>query len=536
MARSVLVTGGNRGIGLAIARRFAADGDAVTVTSRSGDPVDGLAVVRCDVRDAASVDAAFTAVEADQGPVEVLVANAGVTRDTLLALMSEDDFAEVLDTNLVGAYRVAKRAVRGMMKMRRGRLIFISSVVGMYGSAGQANYASSKAGLVGLARSLARELGSRGITSNVVAPGFVDSDMTANLSEERKAAIKTAVPLGRYAAAAEVAAAVAFLAGRTPATSPAPSSRSTAASGWATDSGSAPGASCGEPTSRGGQASRGRPFGSRGPTGQGVNWAGYHGSEAVMGILAGKRILVTGVITDASIAFHVARVAQQEGATVVLTGFGRLSLVERIARRLPSPPPVLELDVTSEDQLASLASRVSEHVDGLDGVLHAIAYANPQEALGGNFLHTRWPDVATAVQVSAYSLQAITMAALPLMGGGGSVVGLDFDASVAWPGYDWMGVAKAALESCARYLARDLGEKRVRVNLVAAGPLRTMAAKSIPGFERFEDMWGTRAPLGWSITDPEPTARACVALLSDWFPATTGEIVHVDGGAHAVGA
>jgi enoyl-[acyl-carrier protein] reductase I len=255
-----------------------------------------------------------------------------------------------------------------------------------------------------------------------------------------------------------------------------------------------------------------------------------------MGILAGKRILVTGVITDASIAFHVARVAQAEGATVVLTGFGRLSLVERIAKRLPSPPPVLELDVTSEDQLASLASRVSEHVDGLDGVLHAIAYANPEEALGGNFLHTRWPDVATAVQVSTFSLKAVTMAALPLMGGGGSVVGLDFDASVAWPGYDWMGVAKAGLESCARYLARDLGEKRVRVNLVAAGPLRTMAAKSIPGFDRFEDVWGSRAPLGWNITDPEPTARACVALLSDWFPATTGEIVHVDGGVHAVGA
>src|SRR5690348_8886908 len=213
MGGSVLGTGGDRGIGLAIARRFAADGDSVTVTSRSGDPVDGLAVVRCDVRDAASVDAAFSAVEADQGPVEVLVANAGVTRDTLLALMGEDAFAEVLDTNLAGAYRVAKRAVRGMMRMRRGRLIFISSVVGLYGSAGQANYASSKAGLVGLARSLARELGSRGITSNVIAPGFVDSDMTANLSEERKAAILGAVPLGRYAAAAEVAAAVAFLAG-----------------------------------------------------------------------------------------------------------------------------------------------------------------------------------------------------------------------------------------------------------------------------------------------------------------------------------
>lgn len=255
-----------------------------------------------------------------------------------------------------------------------------------------------------------------------------------------------------------------------------------------------------------------------------------------MGILAGKRILITGVITDASIAFHVARVAQQEGATVVLTGFGRLSLVERIAKRLPSPPPVLELDVTSDDHLSSLAERLSAHVDGLDGVLHAIAYANPQTALGGNFLHTTWPDVATAVQVSAYSLKSVTMAALPLMRDGGSVIGLDFDASVAWPGYDWMGVAKAGLESCARYLARDLGGQGIRVNLVAAGPLRTMAARSIPGFDRFEGVWDTRAPLGWNITDPEPVARACVALFSDWFPATTGEIVHVDGGVHAVGA
>jgi len=255
-----------------------------------------------------------------------------------------------------------------------------------------------------------------------------------------------------------------------------------------------------------------------------------------MGILAGKRILVTGVITDASIAFHVARVAQQEGASVVLTGFGRLTLVERIAKRLPSPPPVLELDVTSEEHLGSLAERVSAYTDGLDGVLHAIAYANPEEALGGNFLRTRWAEVATAVHVSAYSLKAVATAALPLMGGGGSIVGLDFDASVAWPGYDWMGVAKAGLESCARYLARDLGPKGIRVNLVAAGPLRTMAAKSIPGFDRFEGVWADRAPLGWNITEPEPVARACVALLSDWFPATTGEIVHVDGGVHAMGA
>jgi len=175
-----------------------------------------------------------------------------------------------------------------------------------------------------------------------------------------------------------------------------------------------------------------------------------------------------------------------------------------------------------------------EHTDGLDGVVHSIGFA-PQPALGGNFLATSWDDVATAVHVSTFSLKSLAMAALPLMPGGGSVVGLDFDASVAWPGYDWMGVAKAALESCARYLARDLGPQRIRVNLVAAGPLKTMAAKSIPGFEKFEDVWSARAPLGWSITDPEPAARACAALLSDWFPATTGEIVHADGGVHAVG-
>jgi len=253
-----------------------------------------------------------------------------------------------------------------------------------------------------------------------------------------------------------------------------------------------------------------------------------------MGILDGKRILVTGVLTDSSISFHVARVAQQEGATVVLTGFGRLSLVQRIARRLPAPPPVLELDVTDEGHLASLADRVGEHVGGLDGVVHGIAFA-PAGALGGNFLHTSWPDVATAVQVSAYSLKALAMAALPLMGGGGSIVGMDFDASRAWPGYDWMGVAKAGLESCARYLARDLGPRGIRVNLMAAGPLKTMAARSIPGFDSFEELWANRAPLGWDLSDAEPAARACVALLSDWFPATTGEIVHVDGGAHAIG-
>jgi meromycolic acid enoyl-[acyl-carrier-protein] reductase len=254
-----------------------------------------------------------------------------------------------------------------------------------------------------------------------------------------------------------------------------------------------------------------------------------------MGLLEGKRILVTGVLTDSSIAFHVARIAQEQGARLILTGFGRMTLVERIAKRLPDPPPVLELDVTDTAQLDSLPARVREHADGLDGVVHAIANA-PQNALGGNFLSAGWEDVAAALQVSTYSLKALAVATLPLMDGGGSIVGLDFDASVAWPGYDWMGVAKAGLESCARYLARDLGGHRIRVNLVSAGPLRTMAAKSIPGFERFEPFWEERAPLGWDITDHGPAAQACVALLSDWFPATTGEIIHVDGGVHAMGA
>jgi enoyl ACP reductase len=254
------------------------------------------------------------------------------------------------------------------------------------------------------------------------------------------------------------------------------------------------------------------------------------------GLLQGKRILVTGVLTDQSIAFHVARFAQEEGAEVVLTSFGRaLSLTQRTAGRLPKPAPVLQLDVTSPEDLTTLADRLNEHVPVLDGVLHSIGFA-PEAALGGNFLATGWDDVATALEVSAYSLKALAVACRPVMSTGGSIVGLDFDATVAWPTYDWMGVAKAALESTARYLARDLGPAGIRVNLVAAGPLRTMAAKSIPGFEEFETVWAQRAPLGWNVDDPEPAARACIALLSPWFPATTGEIVHVDGGVHAMGA
>jgi enoyl ACP reductase len=254
----------------------------------------------------------------------------------------------------------------------------------------------------------------------------------------------------------------------------------------------------------------------------------------VTGLLDGKRVLVTGVLTDASIAFHVARLAQEEGAQVILTGFGRVSLVRRIAKRLPEPPPVLELDITDEAHVATLADRVREHADRVDGVVHAIAYA-PAEALGDNFLSTSWADAATALHVSTFSLKALTVGLLPVLADRASVVGLDFDASVAWSSYDWMGVAKAGLESCARYLARELGPRRVRVNLVAAGPLRTMAARSIPGFERFEDAWDGRAPLGWDVGNPEPVAKACVALLSDWFPATTAEILHVDGGFHAMG-
>ncbi|MFC6885469.1 MULTISPECIES: enoyl-ACP reductase FabI [Actinomadura] len=259
-----------------------------------------------------------------------------------------------------------------------------------------------------------------------------------------------------------------------------------------------------------------------------------------MGILEGKRILVTGVLTDASIGFHVARVAQEQGAEVVLTAYPRPTLTQRTAKRLPSgpdaPPPVVELDVTNAEQLGGLAETLRGHgFDSLDGIMHAIAFA-PQEALGGNFLETSWEDVATAMHASVYSLKSLTMACLPLMKDGGSVVGLDFDATKAWPVYDWMGVAKAGLESCARYLAKYLGPQGIRVNLVAAGPLATMAAKSIPGFAGLTEMWPEVAPLGWDIQNSEPTARACAALLSDWFPATTGEILHVDGGLHAIGA
>jgi meromycolic acid enoyl-[acyl-carrier-protein] reductase len=254
-----------------------------------------------------------------------------------------------------------------------------------------------------------------------------------------------------------------------------------------------------------------------------------------VGLLDGKRLLITGVITEASIAFSVAKLAQQEGARVVLTGFGRMSLVQRVAAKLPQQAPVVELDVSNQEHLDSLAERVREHTDRVDGVLHSIGFA-PASCLGGDFLAAPWDDVATAVQVSAFSLKSLAVATLPLFGeDGGALLGLTFDARFAWPAYDWMGVAKAGLESTSRYLARELGPRNIRVNLVAAGPIRTMAAKSIPGFARFEDAWDARAPLGWDNDDATPVARSTLALLSDWFPATTGEMIHVDGGFHAMG-
>jgi enoyl-[acyl-carrier protein] reductase I len=255
-----------------------------------------------------------------------------------------------------------------------------------------------------------------------------------------------------------------------------------------------------------------------------------------MGILEGKKIVVTGVLTDASLAFGVAQLAQREGAEIVLTGAGRaLSLTQRTARKLDSPADVFEFDVTVAEHVDTVREQVRASLGHVDGVLHAIGYA-PEICLGDDFLAAQWSDVAVAMHISAYSLKTMADAFLPLMSAGSSIVGLDFDNTVAWPAYNWMGVAKAALESTSRYLAKELGPRGIRCNLVAAGPIRTMAAKSIPGFKKFEDIWDERAPLGWDVNDSAPVARTVVAMLSDWFPSTTGEVVHVDGGYHAMGA
>jgi enoyl-[acyl-carrier protein] reductase I len=253
-------------------------------------------------------------------------------------------------------------------------------------------------------------------------------------------------------------------------------------------------------------------------------------------MLNGKRLVITGVLTDDSIAWHVARIAQEQGAEIVLTGFGRaIRLTERSANRLPDPPPVLELDINDGSHMEALVADLGERWGAVDGALHAIAYA-PDDALGGNFLSTPAESASTAFLTSAFSYKTLAVGLLPLMreAGGGSLVTLDFDNSTAWPAYDWMGVSKSALQSVTRYLARYLGDDRVRVNAVAAGPLATVAAKSIPGIDEFINAWHERAPLRWDIHDADPVARMVCVLLSDWALATTGEIVHVDGGFHAI--
>jgi enoyl-[acyl-carrier protein] reductase I len=255
-------------------------------------------------------------------------------------------------------------------------------------------------------------------------------------------------------------------------------------------------------------------------------------------LLADKKLLITGILTDDSIAWHVARIAQEEGAEIVATGFGRgLRLTERSLQRLPSPCPLLELDINDPEQVASLVADLDGRWGKVDGALHAIAFA-PEDALGGNFLNTPPESAQTAFMTSAFSYKTLAVALLPLMkaAGGGALVTLDFDNTQAWPAYDWMGVAKSALESVSRYLARDLGSHGVRVNAVSAGPLSTVAAKSIPGFDAFHRVWGQRAPLPWDDTDPDPVARMVCVLLSDWAPMTTGEVIHVDGGFHAIAA
>jgi enoyl-[acyl-carrier protein] reductase I len=255
-----------------------------------------------------------------------------------------------------------------------------------------------------------------------------------------------------------------------------------------------------------------------------------------MGLLEGKNILVTGIVTRTSIAYRIAEVAQREGATLITTSLGRvMKLTDHVLRGLDPVPPLVELDVTDEDQLAGLAAEVGRHVDRLDGVVHSIAFANPARALGGAYLSTGWEDVALSLRTSAYSLVALTMACQPLFAPQASVVGLTFDARLTWPAYDWMGVAKAALESASRYVARYLGPQGVRCNLIAAGPLDTMAKKAIAGSTLLNAPWDQRAPLGWDATDATPVAKAAVALLSDWFEATTGEMIHVDGGFHSTG-
>ena len=423
----------------------------------------------------------------------MLVANAGITDDTLLLRMSEESFASVVDANLTGAYRVAKRAASGMLRARSGRMIFISSVVALVGSPGQANYAASKAGLIGLARSIARELGSRSITANVIAPGFIETDMTAELTEARKSEVLAGVPLRRYGTVEEVAAAAMYLA------SP--------AAAYVT-----------------GVVLPGRRRNRNGN---------------LMGLLDGKRLLITGVITDASIAFSVARLAQEQGARSCSPASAGCRSWSGSRRKLPEPAAGGRARRRPTRSIwPGWPSAVREHVDGLDGVLHSIGFAPAVDCLGGGFLDAPWDDVGDRgagvgllAEVARRGDRCRCSATAADRSSGST-----FDAR--WPGRPTTGWAwpRPALESTSRYLARDLGPRGIRVNLIAAGPMRTMAAKSIPGFSDVRGRVGRprAARLGQHRRRARRAQRS-LALLSDWFPATTGEMVHVDGGFHAVG-
>ena len=502
VSRSVLVTGGNRGIGLAVARRLAADGHKVAVTHRgSGAPDDeDLFPVQCDVTDSAAVDAAFTAVEEHQGPVEVLVANAGVTADMLIMRMSEENFAKVIDANLTGVFRVAKRASRNMIKKRFGRMIFMGSVAGLTGLPGQANYSASKAGLVGMARSLTRELGSRSITANVVAPGFIDTDMTRALNDDQQATALQAIPLQRIGFVEEVAGVISFLASE--------------------DAGL---------HLRRGDPGRRRP--RHGPLNL-PREKDFH----MAGLLEGKRILVTGIITDSSIAFYIAKVAQEAGAELVLTGFDRMRLIQRIIDRLPSPAPLLELDVQNEEHLATLADRVTEVIgegNKLDGVVHSIGYM-PQSGMGINpFFDAPYEDVAKGIHISAFSYASLAKALLPIMNPGGGIVGMDFDPTRAMPAYNWMTVAKSALESVNRFVAREAGAVRraVESRCGRADPdsrderdRRRCPRRrgAVPRCSSSKKAGTSVRPIGWNMKDPTPVAKTVCAWLSDGFPRRPG--------------
>jgi NAD(P)-dependent dehydrogenase (short-subunit alcohol dehydrogenase family) len=412
--------------------------------------------------------------------------------------MSDDDIAAVIDTNLVGAIRVARRAAKGMLRLRRGRIVLISSVVGMLGSAGQVNYAASKAGLVGVARSLARELGSRGVTANVVAPGFVDTDMTAELTEDRRAEILRNVPLGRYASRpARWPRSSCSSPGTGPGTSPAQSSRSTAASAWVTDQSITEG--------------------------------------TTMGLLDGKRLLVTGVLTDSSIAFHVARLAQQEGATVVLSSFGRaLGSPRGSPAACPHPPRWSSSTSRTPSSWHRSPTGCASTSTGSTACCtrSGSPRRRPWAATSCTPSGTTSPPPCTSRPTPSSRCHGLPAAlrtgAAPRSSGSTS--------TPRSPGrYDWMGVAKAAFESTARYLARDLGPDGVRVNLVAAGPIKTMAAKSIPGFDEFEPC-GPPAHRSAGTCRPRACSAGVRGAAVGLVPRTTGEIVHVDGGVHAMGA